>query len=220
MVTLLPDVFSRWVTDRLSRKPSGWMGRLVYKDRSVQNVTPLVLEWIRPAERDSYCEIGQGGGLLLREMLRYVGKAAALDHSRDMVELASANNRAAIEEGRLRIDQGDALNLPWPDGSFTCGASVAVLLFLSEPERFMQEVARVLAPGGRFVLITPGRRSLDEGRKAGAAHGIFLHGSRFFSEEEIGGLVRGAGLELTGIHWMRHLLASGIGKPINGISRV
>jgi ubiquinone/menaquinone biosynthesis C-methylase UbiE len=49
----------------------------------------------------------------------------------------------------------DAANLPFSDGYFDLVTANMVLEHLEEPERVFLEVARVLAPGGRFVFVTP-----------------------------------------------------------------
>ncbi|MGD9496963.1 MAG: class I SAM-dependent methyltransferase, partial [Armatimonadota bacterium] len=61
--------------------------------------------------------------------------------------------------GRAEIVEGHAAHLPWPDGHFTCCACVATFLFLPDPMAALAEMRRVLAPGGRLVIITPASRA-------------------------------------------------------------
>ena len=49
----------------------------------------------------------------------------------------------------------DAGALPFADGSFEIVSANMVLEHLDRPERVFAEVYRVLAPGGRFVFVTP-----------------------------------------------------------------
>ena len=56
----------------------------------------------------------------------------------------------------MRFD--DDLNkggLDFPDASFDNVSMIAVIEHLEEPKRIIKEVARVLKPGGRFIVTTP-----------------------------------------------------------------
>lgn len=58
------------------------------------------------------------------------------------------------------LDRGlvaDAASLPLPDASVDVAFSIYVLEHVDDPERFVGEVHRVLAPGGVFLAITPNR---------------------------------------------------------------
>ncbi len=101
---------------------------------------------------DYLLEIGCGGGALLYDALQSGCKAAAIDHSADMVRLASEVNQKAILEGRLEILRAEADRLPYPDTMFTCAVMTGVFGFLADPVRALGEVRRVLAKGGRFVV--------------------------------------------------------------------
>lgn len=52
---------------------------------------------------------------------------------------------------------GDARNLPLPDDSVDLIVSFETIEHIPEPERFLDECARVLAPGGILVISTPNR---------------------------------------------------------------
>ena len=49
---------------------------------------------------------------------------------------------------------GDIYHLPFPDGSFPVVVMIEVLEHLQEPARALEEVARVLKPGGKLILTT------------------------------------------------------------------
>ena len=151
---------NRSLLDIAARKPSGWLGRFVYGRLSGRDEpSHLALDRLGLEADDVYLELGQGGGILLNRALKTVRRAAAIDHSPDMVELAKQWNCDAVEEGRAEIVQGDAGSLPWPDGSFTCGACCATFLFFEDPAGALREVNRVLKPGGRFVIVTPAQQA-------------------------------------------------------------
>ncbi|MFI5183629.1 MAG: class I SAM-dependent methyltransferase [Vicinamibacteria bacterium] len=49
----------------------------------------------------------------------------------------------------------DALRLPARDGTIDAVVGLDVIHHLAEPERFFEEAARVLAPGGRLAVVEP-----------------------------------------------------------------
>jgi SAM-dependent methyltransferase len=51
--------------------------------------------------------------------------------------------------------RGDCLHLPFKSGSFDTVVGVDVVHHLRHPARFLHEVAAVLRPGGRLVLVEP-----------------------------------------------------------------
>jgi SAM-dependent methyltransferase len=58
---------------------------------------------------------------------------------------------------RCRFIAGSAYELPFPDGAFDHVLVRDLVHHLEEPERFVVECARVLAPGGRIDVLEPSR---------------------------------------------------------------
>jgi SAM-dependent methyltransferase len=50
---------------------------------------------------------------------------------------------------------GNLETLPFPDGTFDAAINIVTLEHVLHPERVVCELARVLAPGGRFLLVAP-----------------------------------------------------------------
>ncbi len=88
---------------------------------------------------------------------RSSARAAAIDHSRDMIGVATEANRQAVEEGRLEILEADAGSLPFADETFSCAVMTGVFNFFSDPLTPLREIHRVLAQGGRLVVFTSGK---------------------------------------------------------------
>jgi ubiquinone/menaquinone biosynthesis C-methylase UbiE len=103
---------------------------------------------------DNLLEVGCGGGAFLQDALKSGCKAAAIDHSSDMVRVAREVNHAAIQQNRLEIREADASSLPYPDGIFSGAVMTGVFGFITNPLQALSEIRRVLAPGGRLVLFT------------------------------------------------------------------
>ncbi len=109
-----------------------------------------------PAARGRVLDIAHGPGHLYVEMRRRGYDAYAFDLSPQMGRLAlrraqtSAN--AAMGQTHPRLARARALALPYPDGAFGCATSTFPAEFLFAPATLC-EVARVLAPGGRLVIV-------------------------------------------------------------------
>lgn len=57
-------------------------------------------------------------------------------------------------QDRLAVVQGDAHAMPWPDDSFDLVYSFSVFEHLRDPAQCLEEVVRVLRPGGLFCIGT------------------------------------------------------------------
>jgi SAM-dependent methyltransferase len=147
-----------WLTDSLARCPSGWLARRFYRDPRPHFASfAETLAVLALGADDRLLEIGCGGGVLLERALRDAGSANAIDHSAEMVALASERNAEAIAAGRLTVEQAEAERLPFADGEFTAAALTNVFFFLYEPERVLDELHRVLVSGGRLAIRTDAR---------------------------------------------------------------
>jgi SAM-dependent methyltransferase len=152
---MAPRRLGDWITDRRARRPSGPQGRAYYRDPIYHRPNfQAILAVLRLKPEDYLLEVGCGGGAFLQDALKSGCKAAAIDHSPDMVRVAGEVNHEAIQQNRLEIREGDAGSLPYPDGTFTCAVMTGVFGFISDPLKALSEVRRVLAPGGCFVLFT------------------------------------------------------------------
>jgi SAM-dependent methyltransferase len=142
-----------WFTDRLARRPSGSRAWATYAEPlyHLPNFF-LLLDTLALEPGDELLEVGCGGGALLRRALRSGCRAAAIDHSEEMVQLAREQNAGAIAEGRLEIVQGDAHVLPFADERFTAAVSTGVFGFLDDPLTALLEVHRTLRPGGLLAI--------------------------------------------------------------------
>ena len=149
-----PAAFGDWLTDRAARRPSGAQARAFYADPLYHypNFRVILAELALTAD-DVLLEVGCGGGALLKDALKSGCRAAAVDHSPAMVELARETNRDAIAAGRLEVFEASAERLPFPSDTFTCAAMTGVLGFVPDPVGALAEIRRVLRPGGRLVVL-------------------------------------------------------------------
>ena len=63
--------------------------------------------------------------------------------------------RSPLDGSICWAPQSHCESIPWPDGSFDVVFADNVLEHLEHPARVFREVARVLRPGGAFVVKTP-----------------------------------------------------------------
>ena len=104
-----PKRFGDWFTDRRARRPTGAQARATYRDPLHHRPNfKAILRTLSLTREDYLLEVGCGGGALLEEALRSGCKAAAIDHSPDMVNLAREVNQDAIKEGRLEVCEAEA----------------------------------------------------------------------------------------------------------------
>ncbi len=78
-----------------------------------------------------------------------------LDFSRTMLRLAQRYLRRA--GCSLDLVHGDVMHLPFPDQCFDVITHHSFLYLLSQQERALSEMARVLRPGGVYVFLEPSR---------------------------------------------------------------
>lgn len=105
---------------------------------------------------DVGCNTGYGTMMLATAGRRVVG----VDVSARAIEAA----QAAAPDGRPEFLAIDGLALPFADGSFDLVTSFQVIEHVLDPAPYLREIARVLRPGGTFVLTTPNAATrLDPG---------------------------------------------------------
>ena len=114
---------------------------------------------LRPGER--MLDLGCGFGRHAFEAARRGAEVVALDAGQDEVEGVVAMFNAMEFEGELDAHapaaavQGDALHLPFADGSFDRVICSEVLEHIPDDLSAMRELSRVLRPGGTMAVTVP-----------------------------------------------------------------
>lgn len=107
---------------------------------------------IRPGA--TVVDIGCGAGMdlmLAAQSVGATGRAIGVDMTEAMAERARAAARA-LGLTQVEVRLGDALDLPVDSASVNVVISNGVLNLTPDKERAFAEVARVLEPGGEFLL--------------------------------------------------------------------
>jgi len=110
---------------------------------------------------DRALDVATGTGELALELARRVapsGEVVGSDFSEGMLD------RARAKGGGVRWEWGDALDLPYADGSFDAATVGFGARNFADLDRGLREMARVVRPGGRVVVLeitTPTRPPLS-----------------------------------------------------------
>ncbi|WP_306214171.1 demethylmenaquinone methyltransferase [Actinoplanes sp. RD1] len=113
------------------------------QDRGWRRATRAALG-LRPGER--VLDVGAGTGVSTEELSLSGAFAVGADLSTGMLRAGRARGR------RVPLVAGDALKLPFADGSFDAVTISFALRNVVDTEAALRELARVTRPGGRLVV--------------------------------------------------------------------
>jgi ubiquinone/menaquinone biosynthesis C-methylase UbiE len=109
----------------------------------------LALMDLRPADR--VLDLGCGTGWASRRLARIAQEVVGLDVADEMLRRAE---QASSGFSNIRYVWGSAEKIPAPDNYFTKVLSVESFYYYADQGKALDELRRVLAPGGRlFILI-------------------------------------------------------------------
>lgn len=129
----------------------------------------LGLEMVRDAgarhlggalEEKKLLDCGSASGKFLTDLA--AGGMTQL-YATDLDNYLTPDARGAVREFRAADFSHDALG--WPDGFFDLATAWCIVPHLENPYHFGREIARVLKPGGVFLLSMPNIRSRSERRQ-------------------------------------------------------
>jgi SAM-dependent methyltransferase len=138
------------------RKPEGETGVNVGITMNKGNafMNDLVFSKVNLQDNEVILEIGFGNGKLIPQLLngrknvRYEG----IDYSETMVSEALIFNKELIESGTVGIRQGNFTALPFADNFFDKICTINTIYFLDDLSAGIQELFRVLKPGGSVYI--------------------------------------------------------------------
>lgn len=114
-----------------------------------------LMEFISAQNNTNILDVGCGTGYIIRQIANEVSgsKLFGLDIAKELLEFAE---KISKEEGKeISFIQGNIYSLPFPDNYFDLVTGQFVLLNIEKPENAIEEIYRVLKPGGKFVSIEP-----------------------------------------------------------------
>ncbi|KAJ7515040.1 hypothetical protein O6H91_23G069200 [Diphasiastrum complanatum] len=133
----------------------------------------MCVAWSRAAEGDTVLDVCCGSGdiaLLLAHRVGVNGKVVGLDFSKDQLQLAMIRQHESPLTSSLNMEWmfGDALNLPFEEGTFDAVTVGYGLRNVADIPRSLKEIYRVLKPGSRTSVLdfnrstSPPTRALQE----------------------------------------------------------
>jgi ubiquinone/menaquinone biosynthesis C-methylase UbiE len=104
------------------------------------------VDWLSPPPNLRWVDIGCGNGAFTKLLIERCAPMAVEGVDPSEGQLAFARERLATPVAKFR--QGDAMALPFADGSFDAAVMALVVFFIPDPVRGVAEMARVVRPGG------------------------------------------------------------------------
>ena len=132
-------------------------------------------------------DIGTGTGRILELFGEQATSAIGIDRSPEMLRVARAKLTEEVPTAELR--QGDMYALPLGDGTADCVILHQVLHFAQQPAAAIAEGARLLASGGRMLIVDFAPHEREELRTQDA------HARLGFADQAVLGWLRDAGLD-------------------------
>ena len=141
-----------------------------------------------PEQAGRLLDIGTGTGRILELLAPRMSQGVGVDASKAMLALARSRlAREGLNHCSVRL--ADMYRLPLADASFDTIVMQMVLHYAEDPPGVLAEVARVLRPGGRLIVIDLAHHDRDE------LLSRFAHRWPGFTDEAMNALFADAGLE-------------------------
>jgi ubiquinone/menaquinone biosynthesis C-methylase UbiE len=122
----------------------GWLFSL--RNRNPKSNLAAV-DRISLSSEDRFVDLGCGLGAALEHAAATGAQTSGIDPSTAMVKRASAR----VPRADVRL--GSAETIPFGDDRFTAALAVSTYHHWADPEAGLAEVRRVLAPGGRLLIV-------------------------------------------------------------------
>ncbi len=114
------------------------------------------IDELAPGPDESVLAVGFGPGVGIAELVPRLprGFVGGVDPSSTMVQQARRRNAVAVDRREVVLERSTADSIPWPDATFAGVLAVNSLQFWEPLDTSVNEIVRVLAPGGRLVTVT------------------------------------------------------------------
>lgn len=165
------------------------IGLLTREDFSLEREFALMLEWLNVQAGQAFLDVGTSTGNYARVLAKAGARVTAIDISKSFLE------RAALASENLGIlfEQANSENLPYLDSSFDGAVLGATLNEFFHTEVALQEISRVLKPGGKLFMMYLCESETSVGRFVQLP--FKLSGVRFPNREWLRQTLRSLGFE-------------------------
>jgi ubiquinone/menaquinone biosynthesis C-methylase UbiE len=192
LTRFVPAIYERWWRPALAQVAKGLTGPGMAEEVRIARLL------LGLGEGDVVLDLACGPGNFSREFARAVGPdglVVGVDASPTMLARGAADTARAGTEN-LALVRADATDLPFEDATFNAACCFAALHLFADPLAALDEIARVLRPGGRIAIMTSVRRQLTVRPLKPLLERA--SGMRVFEADEITGALRDRGF--TAIH--------------------
>ena len=174
-----------WFNIQLGRqlsKPTGFwgfiLGRLMNKNNYPMYQSAYHL--LEFQQGDDVLEIGFGNGAFIKEVVEIIGPGnySGIDISDTMLKTAISRNESFINNGEVKLVKAHAGKIPFADHIFDKVFTVNTIYFWKHPEQVMQEIKRVLKPGGIFVVALGTKKAMEK-------NGYFKEKFTLYAKEDV-----------------------------------
>ncbi len=185
-----------------TRKPEGILGKMMVNGMNGGHAK--LADWgmshLQTLAPGMIAELGCGGGRNAAELLkRYPSsKVTAIDYSDVSVKIAANVNADAIKNGRCTVRQGDVSALTLPEDPYDLATAFETIYFWPGLEQCFSQVAKVLKPGGTFLIVNES----DGTDKTGLKFENIIEGMKCHTVEEIESALKKAGF--SGVRYDHH----------------
>ncbi|MBQ8025962.1 MAG: class I SAM-dependent methyltransferase [Oscillospiraceae bacterium] len=184
-------LFKNYVSQ--TRKPQGFLGKMMLSGMNPGHAR--LADWglthlpdMAPAKVvDLGCGGGRNAGALLKKYP--TAHVTAVDYAALSVEKAKAYNKGMIAAGRCAVEQGDVSNLRFAADTFDLATAFETVYFWPGLETCFAQVARVLKPGGWFMICNES----DGTDATGLKYEKIIDGMKTHTVEEIEAALKAAG---------------------------
>ena len=107
-------------------------------------------------------DLACGSGTAALELAPWVSRVIAVDRSPEMLQAA---RRRAQGAGNIHFEEGELERLPMADGACDAALMLLALTQVDDPHLAVDEMARIVKPGGRAVVVDLLRHDREEFRR-------------------------------------------------------
>jgi SAM-dependent methyltransferase len=135
--------------------PAGEMGLDIAETMEVSNfpMTEKGIQALALKGGEYVLEVGHGNAAHLKYLLKPSVRYYGLDISPLMKSEAERINALYLKSDQASFHVYDGLNIPFEDNTFDKALTVNTLYFWKEPVKFLDQVHRVMKPGGQFNVV-------------------------------------------------------------------
>lgn len=111
---------------------------------------------VQPGDHVLDCATGTGDlAFEFKKAVGHSGEVTGTDFCQEMIE--HAPEKAKKKQLVVKFEVADAMNLPYEDNRFDVASIAFGIRNVDDPHRCLQEMARVVKPGGRVVVLEFGQ---------------------------------------------------------------